>query len=206
MRDEKQLLDWKNSLSWDIYCCCSVTESYPILCNFIECSRLCNFMECARLPCPSLSPEVCSNSSPLSLWCYLAISSSATLFYFCLRSFPASRSFPVSQLFASDGCRVGASSSASYVVQWLSHVHLFTTPQTASCQTSLSFTISWSLFKLCWVDNAIQPSHLLLSPSPAFNLSQNQGLFRWVSSSHQVAKVLELQHQSFQWILRVDFL
>ena len=49
------------------------------------------------------------------------------------------------------------------------------------------------------VSDAIQPSHPLLSPSPAFNLSQNQGLFQWVSSSHQVAKVLEfqLQHQSF---------
>ena len=49
----------------------------------------------------------------------------------------------------------------------------------------------------------------LLSPSPsAFNLSQHQGLFKWVSSSHQVAKVLEfqLQHQSFQWIFRTDFL
>ena len=49
------------------------------------------------------------------------------------------------------------------------------------------------------VGDAIQPSHPLSSPSPAFNLSQHQGLFRWVSSSHQVAKVLEfqLQHQSF---------
>ena len=45
-----------------------------------------------------------------------------------------------------------------------------------------------------WVGDAIQPSHLLLSPSPpAFNLSQHHGLFKWVSSSHQVAKVLELQ-------------
>ena len=45
-----------------------------------------------------------------------------------------------------------------------------------------------------WVSDAIQPSHPLLSPSPpAFNLSQHQGLFQWVSSSHQVAKVLELQ-------------
>ena len=45
-----------------------------------------------------------------------------------------------------------------------------------------------------WVDDAIQPSHPLSSPSPlAFNLSQHQGLFQWVSSSHQVAKVLELQ-------------
>ena len=57
-----------------------------------------------------------------------------------------------------------------------------------------------------WVGDAIQPSHLLSSPSsPAFNLSQHQGLFQWVSSFPQVAKVLELQlqHQSFQWIFRL---
>ena len=60
-----------------------------------------------------------------------------------------------------------------------------------------------------WVGDAIQPSHPLSSPSsPAFSLSQHQGLYQWVGSSHQVAKVLELQlqHQSFQWIFRVDFL
>ena len=60
-----------------------------------------------------------------------------------------------------------------------------------------------------WVGDAIQPSYPLSPPSPpAFNLSQHQGLFQWVSSSHQVAKVLglQLQHQSFQWIFRVDFL
>ena len=54
-----------------------------------------------------------------------------------------------------------------------------------------------------WVSDAIQPSHLLSYPSPlAFNLSQYQGLFQWVSSSYQVAQVLklQLQHQSFQWI------
>ena len=58
-----------------------------------------------------------------------------------------------------------------------------------------------------WVSDGIQPSHPLLSPSPpALNLSQHQGLFKWVSSSHQVAKVLkfQLQHQSFQWIFRTD--
>ena len=57
--------------------------------------------------------------------------------------------------------------------------------------------------------NAIQPSHPLLSSSPpAFNLSQHQSLFQWVSSLHQVAKVLEFQlhHQSSQWIFRTDFL
>ena len=59
------------------------------------------------------------------------------------------------------------------------------------------------------VSDAIQPSYPLLSPSPpAFNLSQHQGLFQRVSSSHQVAKLLELQpqHQFFQWIFRMDFL
>ena len=60
-----------------------------------------------------------------------------------------------------------------------------------------------------WVGDAIQLSHPLSSPSPpTFNLSKHQGLFQWVSSSHQVAKVLEfqLQHQSFQWTLRTDLL
>ena len=60
-----------------------------------------------------------------------------------------------------------------------------------------------------WVGDAIQPSYPLLSPSPpALNLSQHQGLFQWVSSSHEVAKVLEfqLQYQSFQWTLRTDLL
>ena len=77
----------------------------------------------ARLPCPSLSPRFCSNSCPLSQWCYLTISSSGAPFSFCLQSF------------------------------------------------------------------------------------QHQGLFQGVSS-HQVAKVLELQlqHQSFQWTFRIDFL
>ena len=60
-----------------------------------------------------------------------------------------------------------------------------------------------------WVSDTIQPSHPLSFPSPpALNLSQHQGLFKWVSSSHQVAKVLEfqLQNQSFQWTPRTDLL
>ena len=60
-----------------------------------------------------------------------------------------------------------------------------------------------------WVSDAIQPSHPLSSPSPlVLNLSQHQGLFKWVNSLHQVAKVLEfqLQHQFFQWIPRTDLL
>ena len=91
------------------------------------------------------------------------------------------------------------------VVQSLNHVQLFMTPWTAACQASLSFTIYRSLLKtqVHWVCDASQLSHPLSPPSPpALNLSQ------WVSSSHQVAKVLELQlqRQSFQWIFKVDFL
>ena len=65
----------------------------------------------ARLRCPSLSPTVCSDSCPLSWWCYLTTSSSAALFSFWLQSFPASGSFPMSQLFASSGQSIGASAS-----------------------------------------------------------------------------------------------
>ena len=60
-----------------------------------------------------------------------------------------------------------------------------------------------------WVGDAMQPYHLLSSPSShAFNLSQHQGLLQWVGSSHEVGKILELQlqHQFFQWIFRVDCL
>ena len=62
---------------------------------------------------------------------------------------------------------------------------------------------------LHWIGDAIQPSHPLSSLSPpAFNLSQHQGIFKWVLSSHQVAKVseLQLQHRSLQWIYRTDSL
>ena len=59
------------------------------------------------------------------------------------------------------------------------------------------------------ISDAIQPSHPLMPSSPStFSLSQQQGLFLWVDCSHQVTKILELQlqHQSFQWVFKVDFL
>ena len=65
----------------------------------------------ARLPGPSLSPGVCSNSCALSRWCHPAISASAALFSSGSQSFPKSRSFPVSRLFASGGQSIGASAS-----------------------------------------------------------------------------------------------
>ena len=67
----------------------------------------------------------------------------------------------------------------------------------------LHYLLEFAQIHVHWVGDAIQPSHPLLPPfSPALNLSQHQSLFQWVSSSHQVAKVfeLQLQHQSFQWI------
>ena len=65
-----------------------------------------------RLPCPSLSPSVCSNLWPMNQWCHSTISSSVTPFYSCLQSFPASGSFPMSQLFTLGGQSIGASASA----------------------------------------------------------------------------------------------
>ena len=64
-----------------------------------------------RLPCPSLFPGVCSNSCPLIWWCHPIISSSASL-CFCLQSFPASGSFPMSRLFKSGSQSIGAAASA----------------------------------------------------------------------------------------------
>ena len=66
-----------------------------------------------RLPCSSPSPRVCSNSCPLSEWCYLTTSTSDAIFSFCLQSFPASGSFSVSWLFASGGQNTGASAAVS---------------------------------------------------------------------------------------------
>ena len=96
------------------------------------------------------------------------------------------------------------------VVQSLSRVQIFVTPWTATHQDSQSFTIflEFAETHVHWVGDAIQPSHPLSPPSLALSLSHHRSLFQWVSSSHQVVKVsqLKLQHQSFQWIFRVDFL
>ena len=96
-------------------------------------------------------------------------------------------------------------------VQSLSRIQLFATPWTAACQASLSITSSWSLLKLVSIESVMSSNHLilcrplLLLPSifPSIRV-----FFQSVSSSHQVAKVLEfqLQHQSFQSIFRTDFL
>ena len=94
------------------------------------------------------------------------------------------------------------------VFQSLGHVLLFATPWTAACQASLSCTIYQSLLKLMFIESLVPSNHLILCcPLLLLSLSQHQVLFQWVGSSHQVAKILELQlqYQSCQWIFRVDF-
>ena len=108
----------------------------------------------------------------------------------------------------------GEAKSGGLSVQFLSCVLLFVTPCNPMDCSTPGFSVHHKFPELAQahvhqISDAIQPSHALSSPSPpAFNLSQHQGLFQWVSSSHQVAIVLEfqLQCQSFQWIFRSDFL
>jgi len=73
-------------------------------------------MHHAKLPCPSVSPRVCSNSYTLSWWCHPNSSSSVAPFSSCPQSFPASGSFPMSQFFTSGGWSIGASASISVLL------------------------------------------------------------------------------------------
>ena len=109
MHTEAWVYKWRkmpnNEDQMDIHKCCSIAK----LCLTLSLHGL----QHTRLLCLPLSPRVCSNSCPLSQWCHLTTSSSATLFSFHLQSFPASGSFPMSQLFISGGQSIGASASGS---------------------------------------------------------------------------------------------
>ena len=85
-------------------CCCSVTQSCLALCDPRNCST-------PGFPCPSPSPGACSNSCPSNEWCHPTISSSVTPFSSCPQSFPASGSFPMSQLFTSSSQSIEVSAS-----------------------------------------------------------------------------------------------
>ena len=124
------------------------------------------------------------------------------------------------QLWGSKGIKIGQREKLNFNavgtidVQSLSHVWLFATPWTAVSAVDLHcmdlhYLPEFAQTYVHWVNDAIQPSHHLSSHLPPFfSLSQHYGLFQWVGSSHQVAKILDLQlqHQSYQWIFRVDFL
>ena len=92
-------------------------------------------------------------------------------------------------------------------VQSLSHVQLFVIPWTAAHQASLFITNSRSLLKLISIESVMSYNHLIFVIPFSFHLQSftASGSSKWVTSSHQVAKVLEFQHQSFHWIFRMDF-
>ena len=89
------------------------SASVQFSCSVVSDSLRPHGLHHTRLPCPSPAPGVYSNSCPLSWWWHPAISSSVIPFSFCLQSFPASGSFPMSQFFASAGQSIGISASAS---------------------------------------------------------------------------------------------
>ena len=95
---------WLFATPWRCLKTCSVAKLYLTPCELINCSM-------ARLPCPSLSPWVCSNSCSFSHSCHPTISSSVAPFSSCPQSFPTSESFPKSQLFPSGGQSTRASAS-----------------------------------------------------------------------------------------------
>ena len=141
-------------------------------------------------PYPSATPGVYTNSCPLNRWCHPSISSSGIPFSSSIQTFSASVQF---NSFA-QSCLTD-----SLWPHEPEHARPPCPSQTPGVYTN-SCPLSW------WCHLIISSS---VTPSPpAFNLSQRQGIFQWVSASHQVAKVLEfqLQHQSFQWIFRTDFL
>ena len=92
-----------------------VLPLFFIVVQSLSCPTPCDPMDRSTpgFPCPSISPGVCSNSCPLSQWCHPATSFSVVPFSSCPQSFPASGSFPMSQLFASGGQNIRASASTS---------------------------------------------------------------------------------------------
>ena len=193
----------------------------------------------SRLPCPSLSPRVCSDSLPLSRRSHPTISSPVDPFSSCPQSWSFSSESALCIRWPKYWrCSISPSNEYSGLISF--RIDWFDLPavqgtlksllqhhssktfipsewkiKNLMCLVGLSmlgFLVHHQLPKLAQthvhrVSDAIQTSHPLSSPYlPAFNLSHHQCLSQWVNSLHQVAKVLELQHQSFQWIFRTDFL
>ena len=139
---------------------------------------------CEMLPCLKMAPAWMLESCVLVMWELLSI-------YLLIHKMEM----------IAFSCRAHRTVVQFSSVQSLSCVRLFATPWIAARQASLSITNSWSSLKPMSIESVMPSSHLILCrPLFLLNLSQHQGLFKWVSSLHQMAKVLEfqLQHQSFQ--------
>ena len=134
----------------------------------------------ARPPCPSPTPGVHPNPCPLNRWCHPTISYSATIFFFCLQAFPASGSFPMSQLFASGGQSIGVLASASVL------------PMN---------TQDWSPFRWTgWISLQSKDSQES-SPTPQFKSINSSALsFLYsptLTSIHDYQKTIALTRQTF---------
>ena len=118
------ILRMANKLYGVSFCCCCLVT--------MVCQTLCNSMDCSMpdFPVPHHLP-VCPSSCPLNWWCHPTVSSSVTLFSFCLQPFPASGSFPMSQMFASGSQNIGASALESVLPMCI---------------------YGWFPFKICWFD------------------------------------------------------
>ena len=93
-------------------------SSIQFSCSLMSNSLWPHGLQHTRLPCPSPTPRASSNSCIPTQWCHPTISSTVIPFSSCFQSFPASRSFPISQFFTSGGQSVGTSASASVLHQW----------------------------------------------------------------------------------------
>ena len=129
----------------------------------------------ARLPCPSLSPGACSNSCPLSQWCHPNSSSSVTLFSSHLQSFPASESFPVSQLFASGSQNTGASALALVLLMIIQGwFPLGLTDLISLLSNCLNYVLNEYLLYFDWTNSSFLVFLICLFP---YMLSKDQILF-----------------------------
>ena len=204
-------------------------SSVQFSCSVVSNSLRPHELQHTRLPCPSPTLRACSNACPLSQWCHPTISSSVFPLSSCLQSFPASGSFQMSQFFTLGGQIIGVSASASilsmnigYVdiklcflkfqvsVQSLSHVWLFANPRTTACQGSLFFSVSQNWLKRMSIES-VMPSNYLILHCPLLLLPSIFPSFKsfplspFFALGGQILK-FQLQHQSFQWIFRTDFL
>ena len=145
---------------------------------FVSCSVLSDplqprGLQHARLPCPTLSPRVCSNSCSSNQWCLPAISSSVILFS-CLQSFLASGSFPISQLFVSGSQRIGASASVLPVdiQDWfpLGLTGLILLSRGLSRVSSPAPQLKASILR-CWAFFMVQLSHLYMTTGKTIALT-----------------------------------
>ena len=155
-----------------VYFLFEVTMCVQLLCH-VQLFATCGLQH-TSLPCPSLSPRVCSNSHPLSRWRYVTISASASRFSFCSQSLPASESFPMSWLFISGSQNIRALTSASVLprltsfrIDWFDLLAVQGTLKNAlQHHSSKASILQWSAFFM------VQLSHLYMTTGKIIALTR----------------------------------